>query len=240
VAQSTKFLLLETFADLFRGHQYNHRDSSLGDRVAACLAEDLYRLDKSALLRVRVAEGSRVTNEQNLTVGKKGRRGDGTFGEIVPVAAALTREGFHVKRGPVATVEIGTETKVLAKAMIKQIDRVIGDLVRQVEEFRRRGGNPLCVAVVGVNFAEQYTSFEGTRSFPTDGKKYKHPVQEAVDAIRRLDDRAKPAFDEFQVLRFRASNTPPFPFEWLDEARVRMEYAALLTRVSREYDRRFV
>ena len=28
----------------------------------------------------------------------------------------------------------------------KQIDRVIGDLGRQVEEFKKTGGNPICVA----------------------------------------------------------------------------------------------
>ena len=48
--------------------------------------------------------------------------------------------GFAVARGPVATVEIGVEVKILAKAMIKQIDRVIGDLVKQVTHFRRGAG----------------------------------------------------------------------------------------------------
>lgn len=239
MAENARFLLLDRFASLFDGCQYNHRRSNLGDSVAVCLVEDLYALGKSTMLRQRIDEGSRVTNEQNVTVGKWGRRGDGTFGEIVPTIVAIERGAFRVKRGPVATVEIGTETKILAKAMIKQIDRVIGDLIRQVDEFKRRSRNSICIAIVGVNFAPQYTSIEGTREFPTDGKKYKHPIQEAEEAIVRLDKRARDKFDEFQVLRFRASNTPPFPFEWVDEARTRLEYSALLTRVSREYDQRF-
>jgi hypothetical protein len=167
------------------------------------------------------------------------RRGDGTFGERVPIAQAITDEGFAVARGPVANIEIGVETKILAKAMIKQIDRVIGDLTRQIEEFRKRGGHPICVGIVGVNFAEQYTSYEGERTFPTDGRKYKHPVQEAADAISRLQQRVAVSFDEFLILRFDASNTPPYSFAWMHESETLLEYSALLTRLSREYDRRF-
>ena len=128
---------------------------------------------------------------------------------------------------------------VSAKAMIKQIDRVIGDLVRQVEEFRKTGGQPICIGFVGVNSAAGYTSYEGEREWPTDGRKHKHPVQEAAEAERRLASRAASAFDEFQILRFRATNTAPFPFEWVDYEQTAKEYSALLVRVSREYDRRF-
>ena len=96
-----------------------------------------------------------------------------------------------VARGPVATIEIGAETKILAKAMIKQIDRVINDLTNQVTQFKRAGGNPICLAFVGINFAEQYVSFEGRKRWPTDGKKYKHPIQEAKQAEQRLNERAR-------------------------------------------------
>jgi hypothetical protein len=123
--------------------------------------------------------------------------------------------------------------------MIKQIDRVIGDLVRQVEEFRRTGGQPICVGFVGINSAFGYTSYEGEREWPTDGRKHKHPIQEAAEAERRLISRAAAAFDEFQLLRFRATNAAPFPFEWVDYEKTAKEYSALLVRVSREYDRRF-
>src|SRR2546425_9301872 len=140
-----------------------------------------------------------------------------------------------VARGPVATIEIGAETKILAKAMIKQIDRVITDLINQVTQFKRGGGNPICVGFIGINFAEQYVSFEGRKRWPTDGKKYKHPIQEAAHAEQRLSGKARSAFDEFQFLRFRATNAKPYPFDWVDLSIIKMEYSALLTRVSREY-----
>ena len=233
------YALLKEFRALFEGRQYFHRDSSLGDRVASYLYEDLYRLDRSRILRKRIEAGVRVLNTQNVTVGIQRRRGDGTFGELVPAGRAISDAGFDVARGPVATIEIGAETKILAKAMIKQIDRVIGDLIRQTQEFKKRGGNPICVGVVGVNFSEIYTSYEGERSFLTDGSKYKHPSQEARDAITRLEQRAQPSFDEFLILKFVATNTAPYPFSWVDESNTTLEYSALLTRVSLEYDRRF-
>jgi hypothetical protein len=123
--------------------------------------------------------------------------------------------------------------------MIKQIDRVISDLRSQAGHFKKTGGNPICVAFVGINYADTYLSYEGAREFPTDGKKYKHPFQEAPEAERRLVQLAKPDFDEFLVLGFKATNVDPYPFEWTNYDQTRLEYAALLTRVSREYDRRF-
>lgn len=180
-----------------------------------------------------------VVNLANKTVGKPSRRGDGTFGELVPTVVAVIEKGLHVARGEIANIQIGAEAKILAKAMIKQIDRVIGDLVRQVEEFRKAGGNPICVGLVGINCAEVYTSYEGDRPWPTDGKKYKHPIQEAAAAEQRLRDKALPSFDEFLFLRFRAANVVPYPFEWVNFEQTAKEYAALLVRVSRMYDQRF-
>lgn len=234
-----EYALLKAFRGLFQGTQYLHRNSSLGDFVASQVYEDLVALNKSTKLVERVHKHERVVNLRNITVGKPARRGDGTFGEIVPTAVAVIEKGILVARGPVATIEIGAETKILAKAMIKQIDRVIGDLVRQVEQFRKSGGNPICIGFVGVNHAEQYTSFEAKRRYRTDGKKQKHPYQEAPRAEALLIEKALAAFDEFQLLRFRATNINPYPFEWVDFEKTVMEYGALLTRVSREYDRRF-
>jgi len=158
---------------------------------------------------------------------------------LIPTAVAITETGLLVGRGEVANIEIGAETKILAKAMIKQIDRVIGDLIRQVQEFKRTGGNPICVGFVGINSAPNYTSYEGERQWPTDGRKHKHPAQEAAEAERRLLACVTGVFDEFQVLRFRATNVAPFPFEWVDLKQTAKEYGALLVRLSREYDRRF-
>ncbi len=123
--------------------------------------------------------------------------------------------------------------------MIKQIDRVIGDLVKQVAHFKRGAGSPICVGIVGINQAEVCTGYEGDRAFTTDGKKHKHPCQEAADAEDRLVAQAKPPFDEFLILRYRATNAEPYEFEWVDLAGTELDYGAILTRISREYDRRF-
>lgn len=234
-----KYALLRSFRQMFERRLYRHRSSTAGDIVASYLYEDLVALGKSPTLITRVRGQQCVVNARNVVIGKRGRRGDGTFGELVPAAVAATEQGLLVARGPVATIEIGTETKILAKAMIKQIDRVIGDLVKQITHFRRGGGNPICVGLVGINFAEQYVSFEGRKRWPTDGKRYKHPIQEAAQAEQKLIESARPAFDEFQILRFRATNAKPFPFEWVNLPNTEMEYSSVLTRISREYDRRF-
>src|SRR5690242_14745863 len=120
--------------------------------------------------------------------------------------------------------------------MITKIDRGIGDLNRQLQEFRRGGGTPICAGLGGVNLPDQYTSYEGDRAFLTDGRKYKHPIQEAGDALRRVKERAAINYDEFLFLEFSATDVPPFPFEWMKEEMTALEYGALLTRVSREYE----
>src|SRR5947209_6130489 len=230
-----KYALLRTFRGLFEGKPYLHRKSNLGDLVASQLYEDLIAIDKSPKIIEHVKHHECVVNVRNIMTGKPGRRGDGTFGELVPAAVAVTEKGLLVARGPVATIEIGAETKILAKAMIKQIDRVITDLLNQVTQFKRGGGNPISIGFIGINFAEQYVSFEGRKRWPTDGRKYKHPVQEAAQAEQRLNEKARSTFDEFQILRFRATNAKPFPFEWINLATTELEYSALLSRLSREY-----
>ena len=207
--------------------------------MAVHLFEDLYTLGKSAKLRERIGSGDRTINLRNVTTGKSSRRGDGTFGERVPSAKTVAEPGYDVLRAPIASVEIGAETKILSKAMIKQIDRVINDLKNQVLQFQKCGRSPVTVAIVGVNCADRYVSFEGTRQFPTDGGKYKHPVQEAAQAMQRLRDHALPVFDEFLFLPFRATNEIPYKFSWVNESESRLLYSALLTRVSRLYEERF-
>lgn len=238
-AEPVPYLLMSRFQSLFDGAIYRHRDSSLGDSVAVCLPEDLYTLNLSQKLEARIQLHDRIVNARNTVRGINARRGDGTFGERIPNTQSVTLPGFAVGRGQIATVEIGTEVKILAKAMIKQIDRVIGDLVKQVGQFRRAGGNPICVGIVGINYADEYTSYEGEKVWRTDGRKYKHPVQEAPEAERRLRAHAASAFDEFLILRFRARNESPSPFSWLNQNSTKLDYGAALTRIVREYDRRF-
>jgi hypothetical protein len=205
------------------------------------LYEDLISIDRSPkLIDAVVNRKDRVLNAQNKRHGVSARRGDGTFGELIPGETALTDPGYVVARGPIATVEIGVEVKILAKAMIKQIDRVKNDLRHQIFEFKRGGGSPICVAVIGINQAETTIGYQGDRPWPTTGKGgFLHPFQEAPEAERRLRATAEPEFDEFLVLRFKATNAPPYPFEWVNYSETRMDYSAALSRISARYQQRF-
>ena len=100
----------------------------------------------------------------------------------MPGTPVISDPGFQVARGVVATVEIGAEIKILAKAMIKQIDRVTDDLQKQVPQFKRGAGDPIVVALVGINHAPYAVGYEGDRAYRTDGKANRHPIQEAADA----------------------------------------------------------
>jgi hypothetical protein len=91
---------------------------------------------------------------------------------------------------------------------------------------------------VGINYADVVTSYEGERSYRTDGGKYKHPIQEAEQARLRLAD-VEDSYDEFVVLKFRAGNEPPYKFEWVDEKDTQQGYGAALMRISNEYQSRF-
>lgn len=233
------YQLLDAFQGLFDGQAYLHRKSNLGDLVAMNLYEDLHALGRSPKLASRIDTGLSVLNTQNRRHGVKARRGDGSFGEIIPNEDPIKDKGFVVCRGPIATIEIGIEVKILMKAMIKQIDRVISDLKGQAAHFRSRGGNPICVGVVGINRSPYCTSYEGDRSFRTDGKKYKHPIDEAQEAEARLMRYAAPAFDEFVILRFSATNESAFPFAWTDHRLAVLDYGAALARISQQYESRF-
>lgn len=235
------FRLLAEFKKLFEGRPYLHRVSNQGDFVAIHLYEDLLSIARSSKLVSAIESQLKVVNMRNRAHGVRARRGDGTFGELVPGQAAVIEPGFAVARGTIATVEIGVEVKILAKAMIKQIDRVINDLTNQVDQFRKGGGAPpISVGIVGINHAKKYVSFEGKdRSYPTIGKSgAPHPFQEAEEAEKRLRELAAPSFDEFLVLRYRATNEEPFPFEWVDQRNTELDYAAGLTRISSKYQQR--
>jgi hypothetical protein len=236
-----EYRLLREFQRLFEGKIYKHRSPNQGDFVAMHLYEDLVTINRSTNLTDAVINRKdRVLNAQNKRRGVAARRGDGTLGEIIPGESPIMDPGYLVARGPISTVEIGVEVKVLAKAMIKQIDRVINDLRNQVVQFKRGGGNPICVAVVGINRADHTVSYEGDRPFPTTGKGgFPHPQQEAPEAERRLRAEAAPDFDEFLLLRFKATNAPPYPFEWASYNETRLDYAAALSRISARYQQRF-
>lgn len=226
---------------MFEGKIYKHRASNQGDYVAMHLYEDLIAIDRSPkLIDAVIHRKDRVLNVQNKRRGIPARRGDGTFGEIIPGENAIADSGYLVGRGPIATVEIGVEVKVLAKAMIKQIDRVINDLRNQAVQFKRGGGHPICVAIIGINQAENTIGYEGDRPYPTTGKQgFLHPFQEAPEAARRLRADAASEYDEFLILPFKATNAPPYPFDWINYKETRLDYAAVLSRISARYQQRF-
>jgi len=204
------------------------------------LYEDLYEINRSPKYVEAVRSQRGVLNTQNRTRGVSARRGDGTFGELIPGEKPAVDAGYVVARGAIATTEIGVEVKILAKAMIKQIDRVTGGLLKQIEQFRRGGKKAISVGIVGINQAAHTVSYEGKNATPTTGKGgFAHPIQEASEAEGRLRSNAKPKFDEFIFLRYRATNEDPFPFEWVDYDATRQDYGAALVRISREYEERF-
>lgn len=233
------YRVLTEFERLFLGKPYRHRDSSRGDFVAMHLFEDLVTLNRSTKLSPRVQTRQHVLGTTNLAHGIRARRGDGTFGEVVPHTIPVPDPGYAVARGNVATIEIGVETKILAKAMIKQVDRVMTSLGQQIAEFRRGGSTPICVALVGINYAPIAVSYEGDREFWTDGRSNRHPIQEAAEAENRIFQKVGPLYDELVFLKYLATNAPPFQFQWLNAAQTDQDYGSALVRISRKYDARF-
>lgn len=231
------FRLLERFEATFAEGPYLHRNSQLGNRIADFLFDDLYELDAASKFRSDVDSGRAALNPKGVSPGLKARRGDGSFGPIVPGYSPRPFANHVVPVAPTAEVDVGAEVKILAKAMIKQIDRVISDLCGQSRQFKTKSPDALTVGIIGINVADRYISFEGDRRYAT-GEFGPHPFMEAPEAERRLRGSAEPCYDEFLVLPFKASNEPPFEFRWRKPAAVRDEYAAMLTRLLRSYARR--
>jgi hypothetical protein len=223
-----------------------HRASTQGDNICTELFEDLRvradARDPNSKYSTRVKSATRVVNRKNKSYNISARRGDGLFGEVLHGAKVQLVEGFSVKRGPTVATEIGVEMKIIAKAMLKQIGRVIENLNGQVKEFAIGAGErpPISVAVVALNYASNYTSFESAdRPYVTDGKKYRHPIQEAPEAKRRLLAQAAPQYDFFLLLEYIATNVPPYLFSWRDPDEQAEVYNALLTRLAIEYEAKF-
>ena len=236
--RAVEYKLLGAFESLFSGVRYQHRKSTQGDQVASFLVDDLVAVGQSQKLNAAVARGVLVLNVANTTTGRRHRRGDGTFGTIVPGEIPVVDPAYTVRMGPVANIRIGAEVKILAKAIQKQLDRVGSDMRNQAAQFERHGNDPICVGIVGFNHASSYTSYEGEKAWETDGGKYKHPVQEAGAAERRLLHEIADSFAEVIRLRFVATNRGRFPFRWLNKAATTREYGAALVRLSALFEKR--
>ena len=231
--------MLQQFREEFRGKVYRHRSSNVGDRLSAKVFEDLYDLNYSPRYNSHVDSERCVLNTRNRITGRPIRRGDGTFGERVTSVPATHAPGWTVSMGPVATIHIGVEVKILATAMIKQIDRVAGDLAKQADDFRSVTSNALTLGIVGVNRASCYTSYEGSRTYDKPENGDKAPIDEASAAIGFLKEHAEPSFDEFLIVNFEATNREPYPFAWTNVAATEASYAAVLQRLLGAYGGRF-
>src|SRR5437867_2825570 len=89
-----------------------------------------------------VIQHTRVVNAGNRITGQAARRGDGTFGELVPNMVAIIAPSFTVARGPVGVLEVGAETKIFSTALGKQQRERVGDINGQADTFRKH--NPEC------------------------------------------------------------------------------------------------
>lgn len=119
--------------------------------------------------------------------------------------------------------------------MNAQVGRIMSDLTDQVAVFRKLNPGAITVAIVGVNHASEYRNHEGRRRYQAK----EPPIKDAPSVIRRLELEVKGEYAEFLILRYRATNKPPYNFEWVDEQDTRQEYLSALVRISDEYDRRF-
>lgn len=232
------FRLLGAFEGLFLNRPYKHRVSTLGNFVATHLYEDLLEHGDSTKFIDRVTARKVAVNIDGSTRGVKARRGDGTFGAVVPGSDPDHVKGFAVLQGMVALTHIGAEFKIVATAHLKQIDRVLNDLTGSASSLKEKSQNAITVGFAAVNYSERWTGIEGTRSFPVE-RKPQRALTESEETSRRLVEIARPAFDEFLLLRFKATNQDPYPFAWLDERGTRADYGAALVRISNLYEQRF-
>lgn len=237
-ATPVTFRLLGAFEGLFLNKPYKHRVSTLGNFVATHLYEDLLEHGDSAKFIDRVSTAKGAVNIDGSTRGVRARRGDGTFGSVVPGSTPEHVKGFAALQGMVALTHIGAEFKIIATAHLKQIDRVLTDLVGSASSLKEKSHNAITVGFAAVNYSERWTGIEGTRSFPVE-RKPQRAIQESEETSRRLLEVARPAFDEFILLRFKATNQEPYPFAWLDERGTAADYGAALIRISDLYEQRF-
>jgi hypothetical protein len=229
------FKLLESFYRIFHGSVYKHRDSTVGNKIGRCLFEDLLTHSVSVRYTQHVISGAGVVNGYGrVQTPRYFRRNDSVFGKPPVGAPTQQSSAFQVPDGSVAEPRIGCEVKIIAKSQQKQIDRVINDLegfARRMKHLNRRCIN---VAVVGINHESDYVGHEGERTFRHALKK-----QESLKVEQKLRERLLELYDELLLLSFRATNQPPYPFNWLNPEQMNLVYGAALTRIGVEYQRRF-
>ena len=229
------FRLLETFRKIFSGTVYMHRDSTLGNKIGRELFEDLLRHEVSARYKKHVEDGLGVVNRAGkIHTPKDIRRNDSIWGRPPAGATPQIVTGFSVPEGSVAEPRIGCEVKIIAKSQQKQIDRVINDLDGFARRMNQLNKKCINIAVVGINHQPDYEGHEGERTFVHTLK-----PQEPQKVMAKLREHLLARYDELLILSFRATNMPPYPFEWLDNRQVDLDYGAALARIGEECQRRF-
>ena len=230
------FRLLDRFALTFRQGPYLHRSPNLGNRIARELFDDLVSHHVSDLLVERVRSRREIVTMKGEIYGRKRVRRNDSFSGKPPAGELDIRDidGSLVCEGVIAEPHIGCEVKILAKAQQKQVDRVVNDLRGFNARMRRLHARCINVAVIGVNHESEYVSYEGDRQY-RDRLRAKE-AEQTEERVHEIED----DFDEVLVLPFRATNeAPAFPFTWVDEAKTRRDYGAILTRIGSSYDERF-
>jgi hypothetical protein len=231
-----KFRLLEAFRRTFAGTLYKHRNSTLGNKIGRELFEDLLALLVSARYTEHVERGAGVVNSGGRIHSPRAiRRNDSIFGKPPAGVSLQARKGsLSIPEGPVAEPRLGCEVKIIAKSQQKQIDRVISDLENFSLRMKSLSRKCINVAIVGVNQESDYVGYEGERAF-------RHTLrdQEPVGVMAKLKEQLLGRYDELLILRFKATNQPPYPFAWVDAHRVELDYGSALTRVGGLYQRRF-
>jgi hypothetical protein len=194
----------------------------------------------SGKLVSRISALQVVLNPKNKTYNLAQRRGDGTLGLILvdPNNPVSYTEGSSIPRAMNTNVQIGAELKIVSAAQIRQIGRVISDIKDQGRQFKDRASHvvPITIAIAAVNEASAYASYEGERITTTGSGRTKHPSQEAAETRKRLGEQLQNTVDQLIVLRYAATNMPPYPFEWVDLPNLERAYSNLLTWVANEYE----
>ena len=130
------YKLIKAFESLFVGVPYLHRNSTQGDYVASFLVDDLYALGRSPKLNAAVDTQDLVLNMANKTVGLQHRRGDGTFGIIVPGEPPTKSHAYTVSMGEVANSR--HEYAIAKEALLRASDLEPEELAKVREKLGKK------------------------------------------------------------------------------------------------------
>ena len=234
-----KYRLLHSFQEIFSGTPYRHRNSQLTDCVALDYFEDYRRTTNRPAIQERLDSGSSVVGSRPPLTGGMNHGGLRYIGEKTPGINPTRMPERSVMTGRTANVEIVFEIKILAKSMNKQVNRVINDFGNRQAKLKKAYPDVIFIGAVGVNFASAYVSYEGARTYHTNGKERRHPSQEATSVKNKLLDGLSDVLDELLIICFTAENVSPYNFDFLGLDRTEEELAGIIARTARDHEKRF-